>query len=37
MGILITAVLLGIAVTSGTFGGMSDVDAFRAYVEGGNR
>jgi hypothetical protein len=36
MGILITAVLLGIAVSSGTFGGQSDLDVFRAYVEGGS-
>lgn len=33
----ILIILLGIAVSSGTFGGQSDLDVFRAYVEGGSR
>ena len=34
---LILIILLGIAVSSGAFGGQSDLDVFRAYVEGGSR
>jgi hypothetical protein len=34
---LIACILLAIAISSGAFGGMSDLDAFRAYVEGGSR
>jgi hypothetical protein len=34
---LILIILLGIAVSSGVFGGQSDLDVFRAYVEGGLR
>lgn len=34
---LVFLILLGIAVSSGAFGGMSDLDAFKAYVEGGSR
>lgn len=37
MAILVALILLGIAVCSGSFGGMSDLDAFRAYVEGGSK
>ena len=34
---LVLIILLGIAVSSGVFGGQSDLDVFRAYVEGGSR
>ena len=34
---LILLILLGIAVSSGAFGGQSDLDVFRAYVKGGSR
>ena len=30
---LILLILLGIAVSSGAFGGQSDIEVFRAYVE----
>jgi hypothetical protein len=33
--ILVALILLAIAVCSGAFGGQSDIDIFRSYVEGG--
>jgi hypothetical protein len=34
---LVLIILLGIAVSSGVFGGQSDIEVFRGYVEGGSR
>ena len=33
--ILVALILLAIAVCSGAFGGQSDIEVFRSYVEGG--
>ena len=37
LAIIIALILLAIAVCSGAFGGQSDIDVFRAYVEGGSK
>jgi len=34
---LVACIILAIAITSGVFGGQSDLDVFRAYVEGGSK
>lgn len=34
---LVACIILAIAISSGAFGGPSDLDVFRAYVEGGSK
>jgi len=37
LAILVATIIFGVAVCSGTFGGQSDLEVFRAYVEGGGQ